>query len=107
MQTKNWIIYWEVKNLKNWQEIFLKNKKTENFKENYWVLIQIDYWKNLENLEKTKQDVYNFLQTFVFAEKENISKEKCWWKENILCEEWYFCELFSTSENASGRCVKL
>ena len=125
MQTKNWIIYWEVKNLKNWQEIFLKNKKSENFKENYWVLIQIDYWEIWEEyfnrnwkkveewkkdeikLETLKREIAWFLKTFYFVEKENISKEKCWWKENILCEEWYFCELFSTSENASGRCVKL
>lgn len=97
----NWF-EWEIKSLENWQEIFLKNPEGS-----YWVLIQIDYWIDFENLEKTKKEVYNFLQNFKFIEKENISKEKCWWKENLVCEEWYFCELFSTYEKASWRCVEL
>jgi len=97
----NWI-NWEIKSLENGQEIFLKNPK-----KSYWVLIQSNYWVNLEKMEETKSDIYNFLQSFVFIEKENISKEKCWWNENLFCEQWYFCELFSTDKNASWRCVEL
>lgn len=93
---------WEIKSLENWQEIFLKNPK-----KSYWVLIQADYWKNSENLEETKKQVYDFLQNFTFIEKEKISKERCWWRENLVCPEWYFCELFSTDENANWRCVEL
>lgn len=104
LQTETWKIYWEVKSLENWVEIFLKNKESGDFKEEYWVLVEINYWKS-EDKENVKKEVYDFLKTFKFIKKENIAKKRCWWKDNLICPEWYFCELFSTSENASWRCV--
>jgi len=125
MPTSNWIFYWERKTLKNWEEIFLKNKKFNDFFKNYWVLIQINYgkiweeyfqkkWKSIEEWTKNekklkilKQEIAKFLKTFYFVKKENIQSIKCWWVENILCKTWYFCELFSTEKNAVWKCVKL
>lgn len=125
LEAENWEISWEKKDLKNGQEIFLKNKRSNQFQESYWVLIQIDYWKtwneyfnkkwkdkkiwnkNKDNLKNLKQEISKLLKTFYFTQKVKISKKKCWWKENVMCKTWYFCELFSDEDDANWRCVAL
>ncbi|MCD5382950.1 hypothetical protein LR002_02400 [Candidatus Gracilibacteria bacterium] len=118
--TKNGEIFGELKELKNGREIFLKNKEKK-----YGVLIQINYGKIGENyLQKEgktleewqedekklaiqKREISKILSGFYFVEKQSIVSQKCGGKDNIVCDEGYFCELFSTDEDASGRCIKI
>lgn len=84
----NWI-NWEVKNLDKWFELWLKN--SENW---YLVNLNIAVWEDEWNDSLIVKSV---LDTFKFVDRKvKWPKLECWWVDNIVCPEWYFCELSDT-----------